>query len=126
MSIADLVKYDSTHEYELTHPVTGEGINVFFELRSAQSDEAKKVQRAHLDANLSAQRANRKPNIQSVERQVLDQVAALVAGWEWNGQEYQKGEGVLEYTPENVRKVLQTDWIFEQVKKASEDISNFT
>lgn len=126
MAIANLVKYDSTFDLELTHPTTGEPIGVTFQIRSESSPEAKAVFRRQLDKY--SQETQRKKTISSekLEGFELEKKAACIAGWDWGGQEFEKGGGVLEHNTENCIKVLRYDWIFTQVANASADLANFT
>lgn len=126
MAIGDIVKYDSTFKYELTHPKTGDGLGVFFELRSASSPEVKAVMRKHLDHFQAQYRKQKTVSVETLERQAIEKLVAAVAGWDWGGQELHAGEGVPEYSPENVRKALEVDWIFAQIDQQVNDLENFT
>lgn len=126
MAIANLVKYDSTFDLELTHPITGEPIGVVFQIRSESSPEAKVVVRKEIDSMAVDIRKNKLPPAAKRESFELEKKAACIAGWDWGGQEFEKGQGVLEYSRENCIKVLQIDWIYNQVATASADLGNFT
>lgn len=126
MAIANIVRYDSTFKYELQHPVTGEGLGVFFTLRSSSSPEVKAVLRRQADYYQEQERKNRKIKIEVLEKQARSRLAAAIVSWDWGGKELHEGEGVLELTPENIDKALEVDWIFGQINKQVEDIENFT
>lgn len=125
MDIAKRVNYETTFEYEVTDPETGEGTGLFLDLRSTSSAEVKAVSRKHIDFISAQQRANKTVKVDVLERQVVEKLVAAVAGWRWEGDAKFNGEK-LEYTPENVRKVVEVDWIFDQVNKQVGDIENFT
>lgn len=125
MDIAKRVNYETTFEYEVTDPETGEGTGLFLDLRSTSSAEVKAVSRKHIDFISAQQRANKTVKVDVLERQVVEKLVAAVAGWRWEGDANFNGEK-LEYTPENVRKVVEVDWIFDQVNKQVGDIENFT
>lgn len=127
MAIANLVKYDSTFDLELTHPETGEEIGVLFKIRSDSSPEAKAVFRRQLDHYAQEQQRKKSIKSEKLEGFEIEKKAACIAGWDWRGNDaFEDGDGGLEYTRENCMKILQVDWIFNQVANASADISNFT
>lgn len=124
MDIANIVKYDSTFRYELTHVVTGEGLGVFFDLRSSSSPEVKAVTRKHLDHFQAQYRRQKSVSTETLEKQALEKLVAAIAGWDWGDNKFD-GE-VPEFTPANVRKVLEVDWIFAQIDRQVSDAENFT
>ena len=126
MAIGDIIKYESTFDYELEHPITGAGIGVFFKLRSSSSPEVKAVVRKHLDYSFTQIRKGKNPKGVVAEQQQIERVAASVAGWDWCEQELHKGEGVPEYNFTNVCKALEVDWIFNQIDNQVSDAENFT
>lgn len=125
MAIGDIIKYESTFKYELTHPHTGEGLGITFDLRSSSSPEVKAVMRKHLDHFQSQYRKQKSVSVDTLERQAVEKVASAIAGWDWGKNELHEGEGVPSY-PEDVRKVLEVDWIFSQIDKQVNDTENFT
>lgn len=125
MDIAKLVNYESTFEYEVTDPKTGEGTGLFLDLRSASSEAVKAVSRKHIDFISAQQRANKNVKVEVLERQVIEKLVASVADWRWEGDAEFNGEKP-EFTAANVQKVLEVDWIFDQVNKQVGDIENFT
>lgn len=125
MDIAKRVNYESTFEYEVTDPQTGAGTGLFLDLRSSSSDAVKAVTRKHIDFISAQQRANKSVKVETLEKQVIEKLVASVAGWRWDGEASFNGEK-LDHTPENVRKVIEVDWIFDQINKQVGDIENFT
>ena len=125
MDIAKRVNYESTFEYEVTDPETGAGTGLFLDLRSTSSAEVKAVSRRHIDFISSQQRSNKPVKVETLERQVIEKLVAAVASWRWEGDASFNGDK-LDFTPENVRKVVEVDWIFDQVNKQVGDIENFT
>lgn len=125
MDIAKRVNYESTFEYEVTDPQDGTGTGLFLDLRSSSSDAVKAVSRKHIDFISNQQRSNKPVKVETLEKQVIEKLVASVADWRWEGDASFNGEK-LEFTTENVRKVLEVDWIFDQVNKQVGDIENFT
>src|SRR5690625_1284819 len=126
MAISDLVQYEATFDLDLKHPINGEDLGIVFHVRSAECDAAKKVLRVTLNKQLAAQKKGKNLSIQEGEEYELKRVSACMAGWDWGDQEFIKGEGAPEFTPENVDAVLKVEWIYKQVSEAISDIANFT
>lgn len=126
MAISNIVKYESSFDYELLHPVNGTGLKIWFTLVSSASDSVKSVIRRQIDANYERQRKGKSLKASDGEVQIIDRIAACFQSWKWNGQEFRDGQGVPEFTRENILDVLSVDWIFDQVNKQVNDIENFT
>ena len=133
MDILAQVQYDAPIEHELELP-NGKATGVVFKLVSANSPASKKImlqnQARLMASNIGKSREKTEAEyLKLLEKQVdktVEQVAACVVGWDWNGNSAGKIGKDPAFTPENVKYVLEADWIFEQVSEVVGEIENFT
>ena len=125
MDIANVVKYESTFEYELLDPVTGKETGLIFELLSSSSEAVKKVTRKHVDFISDLERKGKKVKTDIRESQIVERLSASIKGWRWTGDANWHGE-TPEFSIKNVEEVIAVDWIFDQLIKQVTDIENFT
>ena len=138
MAIVDLVDYDQTVTVDLKNPRTGDLINVSFEVRSIDNEDAQAIIRKRRAKAMSgmAQKGKDKPSDDDIAALLIDMIepdgeilATCVTGWNWNGQEFEDGKGVLEWSPDNARYVLthpSTRWMRPQVQAAAQGIDVFS
>lgn len=125
MDLSGIVNYESTFEYEVVNPSSGEATGLVLELQSVSSPDVKVVTRRQLDFITDQQRKGKAIKIAVAEEKLVEKLAASVVSWEWGGSSNFKGEK-LPFNTKNVVEVLNVDWIFEQVSKQVQDIENFT
>ncbi|TPW26036.1 hypothetical protein [Pararhizobium mangrovi] len=125
MDVSNLVNYEHHYPLELVHPVTEEKIGITVQIRSVESDEAKRVLRKQLDKLYERrQRGKMIKGSAEIDREV-EKVAACIAGWDW-GDNTWHGEKP-EFSTEKATEIPHSEgWIFGQVNEAANDISNFT
>ena len=138
MAIVDLVDYDQTVTVDLKNQRTGDLVNVSFEVRSIDNEDAQAIMRKRRAKAMSgmAQKGKDKPSDDDIAALLIDMIepdgeilATCVTGWNWNGQEFEDGKGVLEWSPENARHVLThplARWMLPQVQVAAQRIDVFS
>lgn len=125
MSLDNIVNTEILFPLELRHPVSDAPLGVVFQLRSANSDQAKAIQRKQANTNMSRLQKRKTLSSEVVEQQMLERAASYIASWDW-GKETWRDE-VPELTPAKALEVLtEADWIYAQVTEAAEDIANFS
>ncbi|MTH96421.1 hypothetical protein [Roseibium sp. RKSG952] len=126
MALAELIDYEKLHELELLHPETDQPLGVVFHVRSMNSPEVTKVVTEQLNKRTERQQRGKLVSGEAAIKDGQKQVAACIAGWDWDGKELFKGEGVLEHSVKNAQRAVEIPWIFEQVKEAAEQTANFS
>ena len=122
MDISSLVNSEDLFELQLLHPATEEPLGISFMIRSAESNEVKKIVRQHSDRFLASRK--KKLTTSKVEAEYLDKAAAAIASWSWGEQQWKGEQPVLSF--EKAREVVEdAGWIYDQVAGASEDRANF-
>ncbi len=123
MDVSKLVNSEDLFELQLLHPATDEPLGITFMIRSAESNEVKKVVRQHSDKFLASRK--KKLTSSKVEDEYLDRAAASIASWDWGKQQWKGEQPVLSF--EKAREVVEeAGWIYDQVSAASEERANFT
>ena len=120
MAISDIVQYEREFPLELKHPKTGKTIGVTLMVRHVDCEAATAV-----GERMAAGILGDDTDKASTQ---IDLYAACISGWDWGGQEFENGKGVLEYSPENARYVMKhpsAKWIVRQVMVAVSKIGNF-
>lgn len=112
----------TTSRLEIRHPSTGELTGLVLHLRPMSHPDVKAVSRKFTNQNLRMQRV--KITSEKLDIHRLDLLVTAIERWEWTGTASWAGEK-LELTPENVRKVLKTDWIRSQADEALGDEAAF-
>lgn len=129
---------DKPFEFELTHPVSGEGLSVFLsviglEANTFQSfirEEGNRARRRALDAQRKG-KGEEAVTVEEEEEALLKALSACVVAWrtEVDGKSdpvIQWGTRKLECTRANVTEWLGTfRWARVQVNAAASDIGNF-
>ncbi len=125
MDIATRVDYEFLYDLDLRDPVTDEKIGVSMKIRSAGSDAAKKVLRAHTNKNLERRVKGKLPKSEQMEKEELEKAASYIASWDWgkNTYEGEKPELSMKRAAEIMEK---QGWIFGQVVEAANKIANFS
>ncbi|MCG8447865.1 MAG: hypothetical protein MI753_19365, partial [Hyphomicrobiales bacterium] len=85
MDLSQLVVPDQPYRLELIHPVNKEPLGVFFDIRSAESDEVKAVVRQSLNERMS--KRARTMTAQDVEDELIERAAASIMRWDWGDHE---------------------------------------
>lgn len=125
MDIAGIVDVELLYALELRHPITDAPLGVTFQIRSAGSEAAKKVLRAHTDRNLERRMRNQLPKSSQIEREELEKAASYIASWDWGGNTYDGKVPVLSMT--TATAMLEKEaWIFAAVVEAAHKIGNFS
>lgn len=125
MDLSKRIDYEFLYTLELRDPVTDEPLGISFKLRSAGSDAAKKVLRAHTDRQIERLIKGRKPNAQQRETEELERIAACIASWNWGSHDW-KGK-----KPELSMRVAmevfdEAPWIYDAVAEAVNKVENFS
>ncbi len=137
MAIADIVNYEGAFDLELCGP-DGEKLGWTWHVLSAGSAQAKKAQNRFNAENHVKSMGKRKNKASQVsiddvvtemdvaEPRVVALVAACVSGWTVSSKlsKSQKDED-FEFTPANVARFLEIEWVFKQVDACVSDIENF-
>jgi hypothetical protein len=122
LDISSLVNSEDLFELQLLHPATEEPLGISFMIRSAESNEVKKIVRQHSDRFLASRK--KKLTTSKVEAEYLDKAAAAIASWSWGEQQWKGEQPALSF--EKAREVVEeAGWIYDQVAAASEDRANF-
>ena len=136
MAIVDLVDYDQTVTLELKTP-KGDPVNVSFEIRSIENEDAQALMRKRRAKAMSgmAPKGKDKPNDDDIAGLLIDMIepdgeilATCITAWDWGGQEFETGKGVLEWSPKNAKYVMthpSTRWMRPQVQAAAQGIEVF-
>lgn len=126
----DLAKdCDAGFEFELTHPITKQGLGMFITVLGKESDVFRGLVRKRTNDRLrkqqDRQRRNKSeevPTIEQIEAEAIDLLVTCTTGFRelvFNGP--------LTFTPENARKLYtERPWVRSQVDEAVGDLENFT
>jgi hypothetical protein len=123
--LGEIVNYEGLYTIEIQDPRDDKPIGVSVTLRSAGSEKAKRVLKNHQKDRLErVQRGKMIVDVDKLERQAEEQVAACIESWNWGRNTY-KSE-----TPENnmkwyLRVLSEQPWFFHQCKEGSEKVENF-
>ena len=124
MDIASIIKYERLFTLDLRHPVTDELLGITFQIRSAESKEAKEILRKHTDENLERFQKRKTVKGSVLEQQEAEKAASYIASWDWGDHTWNGEKPVL--TVETAAKILKAEgWIFAQVTEAANKIANF-
>ncbi len=125
-SILGLVDYNTPIRYELKNPANGNGLGVFFDLVSIESDVAVGVFREHLLQPGIEQKITGNERLTIGMQVARERIAAAIVGWDFNGNVLEDGdEDEPALTLENKMKLLSKDWIQKQLDAQVSKISNF-
>lgn len=129
----DLTALDTTaacnkpHEFELVHPVTGDGLGIFISVLGKDSTAYRNKVRAFADQNLRG--SNQKLSLSDLEAKNVDALVAATVNWRstkaGEGKVIMNGE-VLTFSHTNVRTVYASiEPVREQVQAQVNDLGNF-
>lgn len=116
-----------THEFELTHPVTGKGIGITLKLISREADVPRNLSIRLADkmrvAEAKAQRTGKAgASLAEIEQNGVELLAACVVGW--SGVE-EDGKP-LGFSKEALKEhLLGINWVREQINTQLDDLTNF-
>lgn len=111
---------DEVRQLEIVNPRNDEVVAVF-DVVNIDSDRPSAIRRRYEKALLKNRRPNKDIDLEDIERQALDILAACVVGWKdvvWQGQP-------LPCTPENVKKLLGMKWVRTQVERFVSEPGHF-
>jgi hypothetical protein len=113
----------SDREIELKHPVSEEGLGLFFSIRSPYSDEVKKAQRAWLNERLAKKKQTL--TAEALEAAKEKQIMAAVSGWRFEGDANINGEQPA-FSPVALRELIREhEWIRQALDEELGDTSGF-
>lgn len=114
---------------EIVHPGTGKKTGLILELRPMHDDAVKRVTNSIKDHRLKLAARNKNFKAEELESGRFEILSAAIAGWSWgkddDGKEASFAGEQLKYTPVNVRRILEIDWIADQVDEALGDTGRF-
>ena len=139
MAIVDLVDYDQTVTLDLMIPRKPDPVSsgIKFEVRSIENNDAQELMRKRRAKAMSgmAQKGKDKPSDDDIARLLIDMIepdgeilATCITSWDWGGQEFETGKGILEWSPKNAKYVMthpSTRWMRPQVQAAAQGIEVF-
>lgn len=112
-----------SRKIEIRNPADGKGTGLFLEIVSQHDDRVKAVERATQNKVLRTR--NRTLDADLVQDATLDKLVASVVGWEWTGNAAWGKDGKLEFSADNVRKVLSNTVIRQQLEEELADEAAF-
>lgn len=117
------------YEYEIKHPGTKKGMGLFITLQSIRSEAPNKLSKRNQASAMKRARQNNPFTPDELRANEIEIIAACVTGWRWgldaDGKMGNAGGQQLDFTPENVAKVLNVDEIREQLSGEINDEANF-
>jgi len=125
MEIKGIVDYEHLFTLDLKHPATDRPIGITIQIRSAESEAAKRILRQHTDKNLERRIKNKLPKADQIVQEELEKAASYIASWDWGSNTY---EGKTpELSMKTAMHILEKEgWIYAQVVEAATKIENFT
>lgn len=118
-----------TTTLHLVLPGTRKRIGLALELQSMTSDAVEAVDKAAFKERREMLERGEEPDAAFLERKGLDRYCAAVVDWTWEddfeGNTGNWGGEQLEFTPENLRKVMGNDVVLSQVMAAAGDDARF-
>lgn len=113
---------DKGHEFEITKP-DGTGTGMFLTVVGKESTIFKQVMRSNLNAVRRAEYERQKAGapiatFQTIEQDIdksIETYAACVIAW--RGVVIDKTEGLTEFTPDNVKRLMAYDFVRVQAEK---------
>lgn len=127
MDLASVKPHTTT--LHLVLPGTSKRIGLALELQSLTSPEVEAVDEQTRSEARDLREAGKEADKAFWEEAGVKRYCAAVVGWTW-GEDFEgkpgnwKGEQ-LEFTPENLRKVISHDVVFPQVMRAAGDEARF-
>lgn len=126
MKISDLQKYntrETTHEFELEDPVTGEGLGVFLTILSPGSEKPKRTVSRTMSMQQKAELRGKPLTLEQLEANSVDICLSMLKSW--RGLEDDSGDA-LEFNAENAKEhILCVPSFRDQINAAGVDDANF-
>jgi len=126
---------DNGARIELVHPVTKEGVGLFFTVLGKHSHVFRDIIKERVDkrikaAELAARRGKPAPSktADEAESQAIELLVACTTHWDsGEGQDYWllRGEKLPFNVPNAIKVYTEILWIREQVDEAIDDLENF-
>lgn len=113
----------NTIEFQLRHPGNRQGLDIYFTVRSNQSDEVKAATEAYLEKSRAAERRGNPLTVAEVKEESIGLTLAAVVKVRFEGKASWKGE--TKSTPELMRDMMSTDWIRGQVDRQVQADADF-
>jgi len=115
---------------EITHPGTGREMGLRLLLQAIESEAVKPVTRRIENERLKLERTRKGGfNSDQLRQNGIDIISACIIGWEWHDDASGNAGGFageqLAFTPANVKKVLEVDWLRMQIDRELMDESRF-
>lgn len=133
--IANLVNYTQGYDVALRNPVSGDEIGITFTVTSLDAPEVTKanslIESKRFKMMIEADDNKLSPEqIHALAAEAeRAQIAASVIGWEWGGKSFAALGADPEFTPDNVRYVIDhpnAKWIRDQLAAKAASLANFT
>lgn len=125
MDVSAIVEYERLFPLDLLHPLTEEPTGIVFQIRSAESREAQKVQRKHIDDIYERrQRGKLIKGSAEIERE-LEKAASYIASWDWGPHDW-KGKKPDLNMKTAIEVMREAGWIYAQVVEAANKVGNFS
>jgi hypothetical protein len=125
MDISGLFEHERLFNLDLLHPATEKPLGIQFNIRSSESDEAKRVERRHLDDTLERTQRGKLVKADAAIRRENEKAASYIAGWDWGDNTY-KGEKP-EFSFAKALEIIEAEsWIYSQVIEAAKKLANFS
>ena len=125
MDISAIVNYESLFEVHIRNPATDEPTGIVMQVRSADSIEAREIQRKLADKNLERLQRGKVLTAKQLEHQETERAASYIASWDW-GENTFRGEVPQFSTAKAIEILSATGWLEKQVTEAAQKIENFT
>jgi hypothetical protein len=122
MKLADLQPKD--YEYEISHPATGDSLDVKVQLTDPTSPVVVAAQRDFLTALRATAKADLPSEAEILERALIARAKAAVAGWDEKFNEFFGGP----FSKELVEAIFAEPkfrWLVDQLAGAANDRGNF-
>lgn len=113
---------------EIKHPVNGANIGISVTLMSPDDERLKPVARAINDKALYLRQRNKAFTSAEIEENTMRLMVTTIISWNWHGKDVTFEGKKPDFTPENVRNVLnKLEWFRKQIDdELSETKSFFT
>jgi len=136
MAIKKKVKqadFEATKTFELTGPdgtKTGVMVTVKSDKCAAAADVKKRLNAVDLSLRLAKEGDEKEDAVMRwIDRRTelnTDLGFLCTVSIDWNGEEWEDGDGGLDLTRENIAKMFAEDWVVVQFMEAIKDLGDFT
>lgn len=115
----------STRTFEILHPGTGAGLDIFVTVLSLDDEKMKKIQRRLTDRLLEMRRKNKSMTAEEIETNQINLLVEAITDWEWRNKANYKGTKPP-CDVANVKAVLSDlVWFRKQVDEQVGDTESF-